>query len=181
MLLVHAACLCCISLLHVHAFYAVIAAFLCCMFMQHVHVACQHCMSTLHVHATCPCCTSLLDVPSCISVLHVKLHVNVVSPHYAMLHVYAICPRRLPMPMLYQYVLAACPCCMSVLHAFIHAACHILDACSLFISTVHVIKMQTWMSMLHVPAASICCISMLHVHTACPCCFSMLHEHRHVA
>ncbi len=115
MLVVYAACPCCLSMLLVHA------ACTCRLSMLLVHAACPCCVSMLLVHAACPCCLSKLHVhasfpclhaacPWCISVLHfyafpcVQAHVNV------------SCPRRRPM----------FPCCMSICMSMllVHTAWH---------------------------------------------------------
>ncbi len=60
-LLVHALCLCSITLLHVHAICRCRMSLLhfraacsCCISMLFVHVACPSCISMLHVRTTCP-------------------------------------------------------------------------------------------------------------------------------
>jgi hypothetical protein len=83
-------CPCRISICsHVHA------AWLCCMSMLHVHAACPCRMSKLHVLAACPCCRYMLHVnAACTYVLHVYPNADVHAACYihAACHVHAVCP-----------------------------------------------------------------------------------------
>jgi hypothetical protein len=121
------------------------------MSMLHVHVACPSCMSMVHVHIACPFCMTMLYV-----------HVNAATPRQwcmsmsmqhvqSMLHVHvtaaspydAACPCRCYMSMLMSHVCfdAACPSCcmpMSVLYAYICAACPCLWCISMSMLHVHV-------------------------------------------
>jgi hypothetical protein len=90
---------------HVHTVQYVHIVYPSCMSLLPVQGACQYCLSKLHIIALSPCC-----------MLQHVLHI---------FHIHAACPRRMLMSML--HVLAAFPCCISVLHAHVHAACHVLS------------------------------------------------------
>jgi hypothetical protein len=129
MLLVHATCPFCVSLLNFCA--------LCpyCMSMLRVHAACACCVSMLHVHAAGPCFHAACP---CMSMLRVHAAYTCGK---SVLNVHASC--LLCISMLY-----ICPCCMSILHVDVYAAC------------------PSCMSMF---------TSMLHVHASCPFSMSMPH------
>jgi hypothetical protein len=81
MLIVRAACLCCLSMLLVHAACPYLhAAYPCCVSMLYIHVSLLQVhvsmphvhVAMLHVHAVCPCCLSI-----CLSMLLVRImHVH---------------------------------------------------------------------------------------------------------
>jgi hypothetical protein len=150
-LCLHAACQCCMSMLHSHADCP------CCMSMQSVHAACQYCMSMLHSHAACPCCMSMQSVHAAYQC------------YMSMLHSHAACPCCM--------AYAVRPCCFSWLlvhHTrtcpFCHPVLHINAAHPICIPAVFHAACPCVIPMLYICP---CCMNMLHVHAACTCCMNM--------
>jgi hypothetical protein len=106
---VHAACLCCMSLLNISP---------CCGSIIHVHSAFFFQFCT-YLHAACPSCMSM-------SMPHI---LAAYSCFMSTLHVLAECSCFMSM----RLVQAALPCCMSLLHVL-----HIPAACSCCMSMLHV-------------------------------------------
>jgi hypothetical protein len=130
---VHAACLCCTSLLLVRdacAFQSCMSKMHPCRFSMLHHAACPCNMYILHFHAAWPCCFSLLNVPAtCPCQYYIPTASILAACPWACLlnvdkHFYAACPCCMPFCLSLPHVLAACPChiyCQSILH--VHAAC----------------------------------------------------------
>jgi hypothetical protein len=96
----------CMSMMHVHA------AYLCCLSMLHFRCT-SCCMSMLYVYTACPCFMFLLPVHVSMLLVHVACLCFV-----SMLHVYAACRYSCLCP-----IHSACLCCMSIPHVYAACPC----------------------------------------------------------
>jgi hypothetical protein len=132
LLLLHAACSCCMSLLNVHSKFLCYPSMLharaacpCCMPMLHVFTVIPCCMSMLHVHQAFLCCTYVHDAcPSCVSNAYAACPTVAACPYCMFrcnspLHVHAARSCRMSTCPCFnmQHEHASCPCFTSAPHA----------------------------------------------------------------
>ncbi len=127
------------------------------------------CISGVHAHAACPRCMSKVLVSAedlfCMTCCMNMLHENVAWAEHEHKHKMNMeCENR------HKKKNAACPFCMSILHAN--------AACPCFMSMLHAMSLwacpyKCWLSIMNVHFAWPFCISMLHVYSSCLCSISM--------
>ncbi len=193
MLLVHAACSCCLSMQHVHF------ACQCAVYILHVYAPCScphavcpfrvfatafpcfmskpsHCMSMLQEHFAWKCYTNMkMNMNIKINIKMKKIKKEKCCMYMLLAH--ATCHFACPLCMPMLHVRASCPCSMSMYPCFtsmsrllVHYAC---SFCTSFCMPMLHFRSSCPCSM----PISLCCWSILLIRAACLSCISFLHVH----